>query len=68
VFSNHTWCEQEQQWFALQPHEMMEQSKRSIRRAFYQDMAKECRKFGYYVHWKYDPDQGAGATPQRNYR
>ncbi|MEO0510816.1 MAG: MobF family relaxase [Verrucomicrobiota bacterium] len=57
VFSNHTWCEQAQQWYALQPREMMEQSKLSIRRAFYQDMAKECRKLGYDVHWKYDPDQ-----------
>lgn len=57
VFSNHTWCEQEQQWYALQPREMMEQSKQSIRRAFYQDMAKECRRLGYDVQWKHDPHQ-----------
>lgn len=59
VCSNHTWCEAEGQgqWFALQPRKMLEESKASIRQAFYRDMASECQKLGYDVEWKYDADQ-----------
>ncbi len=51
VFSNHTWVEGEG-WKALQPREMLEASKESIRHLFYQDLAEACQQLGYGVEWQ----------------
>ncbi|MGB0372013.1 MAG: MobF family relaxase [Opitutales bacterium] len=58
VFSNHTWCPEDQRWYALQPREMMEKSKEFIRDRFYKRMAQECERLGYDVHWKKDAQTG----------
>lgn len=64
VFSNHTWSEKEKRWLALQPREMMEASSKSIRQAFYRDLASECERLGYDVEWKGESFRLTAISPE----
>ena len=51
VFSNLSYDEGRGTWLALQPRPMMEESKRSIRRFFNQELARVATRCGYEVEW-----------------
>lgn len=54
VFANHSYCDQYGGWLALQPRQMMEATKNSLRSAFYRDLAIRVKRLGYEIVWRKD--------------
>ena len=54
VFANHSYCDQHGGWLALQPRQMMEATKASIRQSFYRDLGIRVKRLGYDLVWRKD--------------
>lgn len=52
VFANVSWDEVSGRWLALQPRQMMEATKESLRQEFYRDLAMRTEKLGYKIVWR----------------
>lgn len=68
VFANHSFCDHHGGWLALQPRQMMEATKTSIRQSFYRDLGIRVKRLGYDLVWRKDGFGIVGVSPEMEKR